>query len=95
MASLAIHSVAATALSLQELRERVVMWKSRFFGSGWARYDLAKPGTFRLVPTSERIADLEQDYDAMRDMYLSTPQEFGVIINQLTDLEQRINRGVG
>lgn len=94
MASLAIHSVAATALSLQELRERVVMWKSRFFGSGWARYDLAKPGTFRLVPTSERIADLEQDYDAMRDMYLSTPQEFGVIITQLTDLEQRINRGV-
>lgn len=95
MASLAIHPMAATALSLQELRERVVMWKSRFFGSGWARYDLARPGTFRLAPTSERTADLEQDYYAMRDMYLSPPQEFDVVISQLTDLEVRINRGVG
>ena len=62
--------------------------------SGWARYDLARPGTFRLVPTPERIVDLERDYQAMRDMYLAAPQEFDVVIAQLTDLEARINRGV-
>lgn len=93
MASLAVHSAATTALSLGELRNRVVNWKSQFFGSGWARYDLAQPGTFRLVPPHERTADLERDYRAMRDMYLSPPQEFSAIIKQLTGLEQRINRG--
>ncbi len=91
MAALAMHPAAATALSLSELRDRVVAWKSRFFGSGWARYDLAKPGTFRLVPAPERIADLRQHYNIMRDMYLSTPIEFDAILAQLTDLEHRIN----
>ncbi|MBA3483702.1 MAG: hypothetical protein H0T51_17985 [Pirellulales bacterium] len=67
-------------------------WKSRFFGSGWARYDLATPGTFRLTPAEGRVADLRRDYQAMRDMYLSPPPDFSTIMDELTDLENRINR---
>ena len=43
-AALAIHPVASGAIDQHELRERVISWKRQFFGSAWARYDLAKPG---------------------------------------------------
>ena len=49
-AALAKHSAASKAVDQHELRNRVVRWKSQFFGSSWANYDQAKPGTFRLVP---------------------------------------------
>lgn len=67
-AALAIHPLANEAISRHKLRERVVQWKSQFFGSTWAHYEEAKPGTFRLVPPAERIAALRQDYEAMREM---------------------------
>jgi hypothetical protein len=69
----------------------VVQWKSQFFGSSWANYDEAKPGTFRLVPPSERIPPLRRDYQAMRDMYLSNPVSFDKILAALAELEKRIN----
>ena len=51
-AALVIHRAASRALEQHDLRNRVVEWKSQFFGSSWANYDEAKPGTFRLVPPS-------------------------------------------
>src|SRR5213080_4038954 len=50
MAAMARRAEAASALANDELRQRVADWKSRFFAANWARYDLAKPGTFRLAP---------------------------------------------
>ena len=67
-------------------------WKSQFFGSSWANYGLAKPGTFRLVPPSERLPALRRDYQAMRDMYLEEPTSFDDILMTLAELEKRINR---
>ena len=81
----------STAVAQGDLRDRVVPWKSRFFGSAWARYDLARPDTFRLVPPKEREAALRRDYPAMRDMYLSEPRTFDDILRALSDLERRIN----
>jgi hypothetical protein len=80
-------------LKQAELRDRVVEWKSRFFGSSWARYDLARPGTFRLVPGPGRISELRRDYHAMRVMYLSEPPGFDEIIEGLRGLESRMNGG--
>ena len=67
-AALAKHPAASKAIDHHDLRSRVVVWKSQFFGSSWASYDKAKPGTFRLVPPAERLAALRRDYQAMRDM---------------------------
>jgi hypothetical protein len=89
-AALARHP-AADAITMHELRERVVAWKGQFFGSAWANYDLARPGTFRLIPPSERLAALRRDYDAMRHMYLSEPVPFDDVLVILAELEQRIN----
>jgi hypothetical protein len=90
-AALAQHAIAATALNDDVLRERVVAWKSQFFGSGWVRYELAKPGTFRLVPPAKRLATLKRDYEAIKDMYLSEPAAFDEVKSVLKELEQRIN----
>jgi hypothetical protein len=91
-AALALHADASGAIVNSALRERVVRWKSRFFGSAWARYDLAVPPTFKLVPSSEREDALRRDYQAMRDMYLSEPTPFEEIISTLADVECQINR---
>ena len=90
-AALASHPVGAAAVDQTETRDRVVQWKSRFFGSSWARYDLAVPGTFRLLPATDRVASLQRDYQAMKDMYLSEPVSFETILETLTRLEDRIN----
>jgi hypothetical protein len=91
-AALARHPASTDAIENNELRDRVVEWKGTFFGSGWARYDLARPGTFRLLPTDERLPELKRDYQAMRDMYLSEPPGFDDVLSTLDELERRLNK---
>lgn len=91
-AALARHPTASKTVDQHELRNRGVDWKNRYFGSSWAQYDQAKPGTFRLIPPSHRISALRRDYQAMRDMYLIEPASFDDILATLADLENRINQ---
>ena len=93
-AALANHPDASNAASDHEMRNRVVHWKSRFFGSSWARYEEAVPGSFRIVPPPARLSSLKQDYQAMHDMYLSEPASFDDILTALARLEESIN-GIG
>ena len=88
---MAKHATASKAIDQHELRNRVVEWKHQFFGSSWANYVQAKPGTFRLVPPTERLPALRRDYQAMRDMYLTEPATFDDILETLDDLENRMN----
>ncbi len=88
MAAISQHPAA----DRDELRARVVRWKSQFFGSGWANYEEAEPGTFHLVPPSEKLSALRRDYQAMRDLFLAVPPNFDDILTTLTALESRINR---
>jgi hypothetical protein len=94
-AALAKHPAARKAVEQHDLRTRVVQWKSQFFGSSWANYDEARPGTFRLVPPAERIAALRRDYQVMRDMYLAEPASFDEILETLAELQNRINHAGG
>ena len=91
MAALARHAITERALARGDLRQRVANWKSRFFAASWARYDLAMPGTFRLVPPEFRLPELEKDYHSMRDMFLTPPPPFANILEAVRDLENRIN----
>ena len=91
-AAMATRAEISTALLDHELRQHVADWKSRFFPSSWARYDLARPGTFRLVPPESRRAELERDYLAMHPMFLNEPPPFASVLNTLTNLESKINR---
>lgn len=91
-ASLAAHPAGLAAVERIDICDRVVHWKSRFFGSSWANYATAKPGSFRLVPPPDRQSDLKRDYGAMRAMYLADPPSFDDILTVLADLEDKINR---
>jgi hypothetical protein len=92
LAAMSTHAETASALANDELRQRVADWKSRFFAANWARYDLAKRGTFRLAPPEFRMDELDKDYRAMRSMFLNEPPPFETVVKALSDLESRINQ---
>jgi hypothetical protein len=89
---LAVSSVRASALAQSGLLQDVVTFKQRFYPSAWARYDLAVPGTFKLLPTAQsQLADLERDYKDMQVMLFGEPPEFSSILDALRKLETEIN----
>jgi hypothetical protein len=92
-AALATDPKASLAMDRLDVLARVVAWKRRFFGSSWATYDTAKPGTLRLVPPMARLRNLRQDYVAMRDMYLGEPVPFDDVMDTLSAIEARVNEG--
>ena len=91
MAKLLGHAQAAQFMADSVQCNRVVDWKSRVFARGWARYDLAKHGSFRLVPPAQREADLALDYKAMRPMFISEPPPFEALMAQLRSAEAALN----
>jgi hypothetical protein len=91
-AALALHPTTSKVVEQHAVRDRVVRWKGLFFGSSWANYDQAKPGTFRLIPPPERLPALRRDYQAMRDMYLTAPAKFEDMLGVLAELENRMNQ---
>jgi hypothetical protein len=91
MGRLLQHRDAAWMLSDHALCARVVDWKSRVFARQWARYDLAKPGTFRLLPANDRLAPLARDYAQMRAMFLAAPSDFDAVLTQLAQAERTLN----
>lgn len=92
LAQLAASPVADAALADVELRKRVVAHKSVYFRSKWSRYDLAEPGTFRLVPPKERVAELEKDNESMQEMFFSPPPPMADVLQTLSALEAKIHK---
>lgn len=90
-ARLANHSEAIKAIDHHDLEDRVISWKNLFFRDASSNYAQAKPGTFHLVPKSERFPECSRDYLLMRDMYLDEPVRFDEILRTLSELEHRIN----
>jgi len=91
LAALARHQIGRCALPRNDIRESVVKHKTVYFASGWARYDLAVPGSFRLVPDQKRLSDLEKDYRDMHEMFFEEPPKWTEIVVQLRELERVIN----
>jgi hypothetical protein len=80
------------ALADKDLLAQVVRHKETFYPSAWARFDLARPGSFRVVPAENRTADLERDYRDMAVMIFGEAPKFDWIMETLAALEQEINR---
>lgn len=89
---LASSPVRKEALSALPLLAEVVAFKQRFYPSRWARYDLARPGTFRLLPSSDNDrSSLQLDYEQMQVMLFGDRPEFSSILKGLEELESEIN----
>lgn len=79
------------ALSDLDLLKDVVTFKERFYRSPWARYDLAKPGSFRLMPTERGNAELQKDYSEMQPMIFHSIPSWKEILTGISNLEAEIN----
>jgi hypothetical protein len=89
---LALSSIRASAFAQSSLLQDVVAFKQRFYPSAWARYDLAVPGTFKLLPTAQsQLGDLKRDYQEMQVMLFGEAPNFGSVLNELRKLEDDIN----
>ena len=91
LAMLAQSPVKVEALADMGLLARVVQHKVAFYPSAWARYDLAFPGTLRLVPPKSRQDLLKEDYRRMAVMIFGKAPTFDNILATLARLEEEIN----
>ena len=83
--------VKDTAFADLDLLAAVVAFKDKFYHRGWARYDLAKPGTMRLTPPDHVMAEVEADYEQMQFMIFGERPAFGDMIAEIRALEAAIN----
>ena len=84
-------SVKDNALADNDLLTRVVEFKDKFYRCPWARYDLAKRGTMRLMPPEYNISKLRADYDHMQNMLFGNKPSFEEIMDGIARLEDEIN----
>lgn len=73
------------------LLSAVVAFKDKFYHRGWARYDLAVPGSMKLVPPEHVMQAVERDYEQMRFMIFGKRPDFANLIKDLRNLEAEIN----
>ena len=79
------------ALADADLLARVVAFKAKFYRCPWARYDLAKFGTMRLMPPEYNIVKLKEDYNHMQNMIFGEKPSFDEILDRIAELEHDIN----
>ena len=91
LAKMASSPVKERALADLVLLTSVVEFKERFYPRGWARYDLAKPGTLRLVPDGHVLATVTADYRAMANMIFGEYPTIEEVVARLQALEDEIN----
>ena len=89
---LAKTEFAAKALKRGDLLQRVVAHKLVFFRAAWKHYETAVPGSVKLVPPDDRMANLRSDYAQMKAMIFGDYPEWKTIIGGLKELEERINQ---
>jgi len=89
---LARSRVRQSALADTKLLADVIAFKQRFYPCAWARYDLAIPGSLKVLPAApSQLKDLAQDYKDMQVMLFGTPPEFSEILEELKTLEAEIH----
>ncbi len=84
--------VKNNALADNDLLTRVVDFKDKFYRCPWARYDLAKRGTMRLMPPEYNLNKLRADYEHMQNMLFGNKPSFDEILDGITKLEMEINQ---
>jgi Nucleotidyl transferase AbiEii toxin, Type IV TA system len=89
---LARNSLVKHALTDFTMLQHVVEFKQRFYPSSWANYELAVPGSFKVIPSASHLSKLREDYKAMGEMIFGVTPTFDEILEQLVKVEQKINQ---
>lgn len=91
LALLAGSSIGLAAIANTALLSAVAAFKSVFFASNRARYDLAKPGTLRLMFPDFRRSAVAADYEEMQPMLFGRGMAFDDLCDRIVEIEARIN----
>lgn len=91
LAQMAGTEVEVQALADLPLLARVREHKMAFYTAPWAHYEMATPGTLRLVPHPERLAALRADYRGMAAMFFGPVLSFDDMMERVAALEGRVN----
>jgi hypothetical protein len=81
-----------SALADFALFEDVISFKQRFYPRGWAKYDEAKLGSCKLVPSGHVLAAVKKDYAQMRNLIFGRYPPFDEMMTVLKTLENEINQ---
>lgn len=79
------------ALAQSDLLEQVADFKAKFYPRKWARYDLARLGTLRLVPSEIHRKALRRDYAKMAGMIYGERPDFDDLMTEIAKIEAKIN----
>ena len=83
--------VLENSLKQADLLIQVAEFKKRFYPRNWARYELARMDSIKLMPAEHSIQRLEADYGIMRAMIYGEYPKFEDILNNLQKLEEEIH----
>ena len=81
------------ALAQANLLEQVAEFKRKFYPRNWARYELARMDSIKLMPAEHSIERLEADYGVMRAMIYGDYPKFDDVLKRLQELEETIHLG--
>jgi len=85
------HDVGPQAMADPALLEAVVKHKRVFFREAAARYDLAVPGSLKIVPGDELERAVHRDYREMQEMFFGEAPRFDDVLSDIREIEQRVN----
>ncbi len=85
-------SVKEAAFSNLDLLHTVAEFKTKFYPASWAHYDLAKPGSFKLLPPAHKTEAVAKDYRQMQVMFFGEIPPFAALMDTLRELEREINK---
>lgn len=71
--------------------KRVTDFKMKFYPRKWAHYELAVPGTLKLLPPEYRMENLQKDYNSMKNMMFGEYPDFQTLMKFIGNLEKEIN----
>ena len=79
------------ALQDIELLNHVIDFKQKFYYRAWAHYELAVPGTLKLLPPDHVMESIKQDYKDMEIMIFGEVPHLGDMMEEIRSLETEIN----
>ena len=88
---IANSEIKASAYRNLDLLKRVTDFKMKFSPRKWAHYELAVPGTLKLLPPEYRWDNLQKDYASMRNMMFGDYPGFTSLMQFIGELEKEIN----
>lgn len=73
------------------LLKKVISFKMKFYPRAWAKYEMAIPGSLKLIPPEERFTTLKNDYEGMTEMLFGEYPNFDDLMKFIHTLESEIN----